>query len=59
MMAIVFVSFAVGLVSLVFGYLFGRHSAMYTFAKMLHDHVSDSDRVMAEIQKAMEKEERK
>ena len=58
-MRLVFISFAVGLVSLVFGYLFGRHSAAYAFAKMLHDHVSDSDRVMAEIQKAMEKEERK
>ena len=55
-MRLVFVSFAVGLVSLVFGYLFGRHSAMYAFAKMLHDHVSDSDRVMAEIAAGMEKE---
>ena len=59
MMTIVFVSFAVGLVSLVFGYLFGRRSAAYAFAKMLHDHVSDSDRVMAEIQDAIEKDERK
>ena len=56
-MTILIVAFVVGLVSLFIGYLTGRRSAIYAFATILRERVSDSDRVVAEIQASFEKDE--
>ena len=47
----------VGLISLFIGYLAGRRSAIYAFATILRERISDSDRVVAEIQASFENDE--